>query len=186
MRDYPILMAGEMVRRLLDEIRRPGTGKTQTRRMGTRPGHWADEPMHVPTIWFKVKPGDRLWVRERIERSGGLAQYEADRHTSRHLWPAQWKRDYAPGMHCPRLFSRITLEVSAARIERVQAISEDDARAEGVAKSPKPAFADSSYRAGFRAIWCQLHGTDAWDDNPEVIAFTFQPILCNIDLMPHA
>ena len=79
MTDFPILMSGPMVRAYQREIEAPGTGKTQTRRLAwktspfdkfMKPGtlrHYHDgrEPEWVkPTIWQKVRPGDRLWVRE--------------------------------------------------------------------------------------------------------------------------
>lgn len=81
MRDLPIIMSAPMVRGLIREVEHPSTGKTQTRRLAWRTkindgGHISDggggqmdyvEPHEVrvgPSPWQRVRPGDRLWVRE--------------------------------------------------------------------------------------------------------------------------
>jgi hypothetical protein len=74
----------------------------------------------------------------------------------------------------PRWASRLTLHVEAVRVERLQAISEADAMAEGATPILLPPDGGSSpHVEGFRARWNTLHGPDAWDENPEVVVLTF-------------
>jgi hypothetical protein len=77
-------------------------------------------------------PGDYLYVKEAVTRSGGLVQYRADGKTSLHLWPAHWKRDPQQARFMLRRFARLWLEVEDVRCERLQDISEEDAKAEGL------------------------------------------------------
>lgn len=75
-------------------------------------------------------------------------------------------------LHMPRWASRITLEVTDVRVERLQAISEEDARAEGLALEGliKPGHAAGC----FARLWDEIHGAGAWDENPWVWAITFR------------
>lgn len=76
-----------------------------------------------------------------------------------------------PSIHMPRWASRLTLQVEAVRIERLQAITEQDAFAEGVeAAGWTP---DRSPRLAFRTLWEALHGPAAWHRNPHVAVLTF-------------
>ena len=202
MTDRPILMSAPMVRALLREIEAPGTGKTQTRRLAERfvPAKHPPAGMegkvgnYVPTIWQSVKPGERLWVRETWVH--GLAElgqkpvyYRADNDDDNTTW--------RPSIHMPRKFSRITLLVTATKMEGLLDISEDDAKAEGFApgrlddgfgprdigggctiESPGTS---ASVGGMFQIAWKSLHPDwDGWS-SPEVVAITFRPVLSNID-----
>lgn len=70
------------------------------------------------------KPGDRLWVRETFNNRMSEPVYKADNPD----WPYGWQ----PSIHMPRWASRITLEATGVRVERLQDISEEDALAEGI------------------------------------------------------
>jgi hypothetical protein len=98
-----------------------------------------------PSPWQRVQPGDRLWVREAFETGFMLDEneravgepviwYGAD-GGPRWLDPDTgcWRDQprWTPSIHMPRCASRLTLTVTEARIERLQAISEADAIAEG-------------------------------------------------------
>ena len=221
MTDHPILMSAPMVRALLREIEQPGSGKTMTRRpawgaeiecpkcegLGVVPeihDGGAEPPCHPcrgsgtlrkPTIWQKVRPGDRRWVRENHAFVGGgdpgLMLCEADwRETAeKHGCENAYTRPkWTPNIHMFKEHSRITLVVTATRMERVQAISEADARAEGVRSIYGEPFRPDSPmtdRRRFQLLWDTLHPKPShrWEDNPECVAVSFVPHLCNIDTM---
>ncbi len=212
MSDKPILFSAPMVRALL-----AGT-KTQTRRLfknikdvGEGKYHiWTkgggvfglselDVPKFGPD-YLPIKVGDHLWVRERIERANGEAVgYPADGS-----WlpndPWQWKRDTLPSIHMPRWASRLTLAVTDVRVERLQDISEADAKAEGL-ETHLDGDADDNGRArlyeyfrgsddlewdsdpveAYLALWDAINGDGAWEANPWVAAYTFTVELGNID-----
>lgn len=170
--ERPIIFSAPMVRAIL-----AGT-KTQTRRLATSP-------------LAKCRPGDRLWVRETwagpilavIDGDMGeriLYRATEPGWTDHKGRPPTWR----PSIHMPRWASRITLEVTAVKVERLQDISEPDAKAEGVELTedlPAGRTHHASYRAAFSSLWNRLHWKDlrqpsAWDANPEVVAITFRRV----------
>jgi len=96
------------------------------------------------------KPGDRLWVRETAwiaprffgERSdcnatdaegfGRYIGYDADMSGDSRRCAKEYGVKKTPSIHMPRWASRITLEITGVRVERIQDISEEDALEEGV------------------------------------------------------
>ena len=83
----------------------------------------------------------------------------------------------------PRWASRILLEITDIRVERLTDISEDDAKAEGVGKLPpfmdeggSRTAAEMLFRSGFRDIWESINGPDSWNANPFVWAISFRRI----------
>ncbi len=126
------------------------------------------------------QPGDRLWVRETwaehpdfpgcryaIYRADPECEYDTDR----------WR----PSIHMPRWASRITLEVTEVRAERLQDISEGDAMAEGAPLELAPIDyvrlgAVASRRGGFIRMWEQINGAGSWDANPWVWCVEFKKI----------
>lgn len=136
---------------------------------------------------------DRLWVREAWAPLEALTHndpgtlalvnrgfYRADCSTVEGEI-SRWR----PSIHMPRWASRLTLIVTDVRVQRLQDISEADARAEGcqphkmgTARNPS-----ESYHLGFSDLWNSLHGPDAWDANPWVCALIFDVHRCNIDKM---
>lgn len=145
-RERPILFSGPMVRAILEGR------KTQTRRVvKPQPNEysahcgWVGGPSLPegegackckPIRYPYGVPGDRLWVKEAIAldfKDGEYAQssYVADGDlTKADAWP--WKLKTLPAMFCPRGLSRLTLEVKAVRVERLQEISQADAQEEGM------------------------------------------------------
>lgn len=144
------------------------------------------------------QPGDRLWVREAWR-----ACAEADRTTPRDMDPAYrvwYEADaphqpgfgkYRPPMFMPRWASRITLEITGVRVERLQDISEADAIAEGIETSPSLAFPGRDvfcdYRVphdpaewfsnpidSFRSLWESINGPGSQHANPWVWVVEFK------------
>jgi hypothetical protein len=91
-------------------------------------------------------------------------------------WP--WKRAVLPAMFMPRSFSRLTLDITGVRAERVQDISDADAIAEGCYRGLPTADGGVSWRAEFAALWDGLYaGTDkAWSINPWVWVVEFRRV----------
>lgn len=146
------------------------------------------------------QPSDRLWVRETFSgpwcmeaQDGAAAAPPSKWAESSRIWywadgePAygDWTRP-RPSIHMPRWASRITLEITGVRVERLQDISEADAQAEGTTPIPDPcdhvrlACADigcsgpQPYRTGFRALWRDINGPASWDANPWVWVVEFR------------
>lgn len=128
--------------------------------------------------------GDHLWVREAWQPTGvgkelgTQIHYQADGaaiwHKGYHLssLPQKWRSS----IHMFRWASRITLEITEVRVQRLQSISADDAIAEGIQKrSRKAAFPWHVYAAeDFGILWNKINGEGAWESNPWVWAITFQ------------
>jgi hypothetical protein len=89
-----------------------------------------------------------------------------------------------PAIHMPRWASRITLEVTGVRVERLQGISEADAIAEGVEQSPDgkfPNYLSPSGYAGnsvssYRTLWESINGPGSWAANPWVWVVEFKGV----------
>jgi hypothetical protein len=85
-----------------------------------------------------------------------------------------------PSIHMPRSFSRAVLKLTnKPRLERVQDITEIDARAEGVAKGERcDAQCREPFRHGFIDIWHKLHTKpgERWQDNPEIVRLQFMRV----------
>ncbi len=137
------------------------------------------------------KVGDRLWVREKFQlicggNAGGKShiqvRYLADdshslieveypvleKYASRIL-----RRKTFPSIHMPRWASRILLEVTEVRIERLQDITEADSLAEGVI-SPKGSWFTAKYF--FHKLWDDINGPGAWEKNPWVWVVVFKVV----------
>ena len=210
MKARPILMASEMVRATLREIEKPGTGKSQTRRIVKPPAgyRWLDmtagtmanaggHKKHISDLTAPYgQPGGLLYVRETWTRgslNGALAEngapeavYRADDNPPH--WTAGCK--WVPAIHMPRWASRLTLRITDVRVERLQDISEADARAEGVEPLgigyrdydlPEQEASYDSARPSFESLWRAINGPGSSDANPWIWAISFEPILRNVD-----
>lgn len=134
------------------------------------------------------KIGEKLWVRETIRlgppQEDGLDSgiYAADgEFTALDRWC--WKRDILPSIHCPRGLSRITLEITNVRVERLKEISEEDAKAEGVIGCER----QNSYprgcegqpqRAEFAILWDSIYLDRGfgWASSPWVWVIEFRRV----------
>ena len=142
MRKKSIIMSGEMVRALLDGR------KTQTRRVMNPQPVFRSGNRTIPNWWeFKnctwsdglqpfgienhapYQPGDVLWVKEvyALHLDGKTVFYRAD-DEKKYETDGKWQSP----IHMPQWASRINLEVAGVKVERLDDITEEDARAEGI------------------------------------------------------
>jgi hypothetical protein len=198
-KERPILFNGAMVQAILN-----GT-KTQTRRvikpqpiwMGETTGqYWAWQRKGVFIPKYAVNscpygnPGDRLWVRETwapvqacthndpgsYALASGAFYRASDGDMEEQI--DRWR----PSIHMPREASRITLEVKRVWVERVQNISEADAKREGwdMSNLPQGHADDGTYHARdwFQALWDSINAKRGypWGDNPWVWCVEFKQI----------
>jgi hypothetical protein len=128
-------------------------------------------------------PGDRLWVRETWAqnedqlsetRMDASIRYRAD--GEQRALDNGGEKPWRPSIFMPRWASRITLEVTGVRIERLQAISEADAKAEGANPGKWPTMRQQPYQAGYSALWDSINGAGSWNANPWVWVVTFRRI----------
>lgn len=150
---------------------------------------YAASPELVRTPWL-TPPAEhfRKLARQGLEdcdkavRRGALAVEE--HLDGRFTWPhggspCRWR----PSIHMPRWASRITLEVTAVRVERLQDISEADARAEGISCTnshrwglPETGMEHNAPTHAFRTLWESINGADSWDVNPWVWVISFKRV----------
>lgn len=187
-KERPILFSAPMVRALLSGA------KTQTRRLVKHPNvmdvdAWADAggglwEMGVHEAGSTAgmgklrcpygAPGDRLWVRETwgiLTGNGIRTVYRAD--DEQPVPNMKW----APSIHMRRHRSRIDLEVTAVRVERLQDISPEDAMAEGVrcdCMHPVPMCKGNI--DAFRDLWESINGAESWASNPWVWVISFTKV----------
>lgn len=208
MKERPILFSAPMVRAIL------AGAKTQTRRV-VKDRHIDAAPPACLFQWLRERcpygqPGDRLWVRETWQHSNFplgpydescTVFYRADYMDDPHgpdgeKSPEGRYRNWEPSIHMFRSASRILLEVTAVRVERLQAISDNDIEAEGTAQwvkdggkvmRPRPGFDGwwpdengnvyvKPNRVAFCSLWESVNGLCAWDKNPWVWVIEFKRV----------
>lgn len=197
MKERGMIFNGEMVRAIIDgrktQTRRPIKWKqTRFTEVAERDDGslwpWAEDCERGGDIWFTCpfgEVGDRIWVRETWAEAGASAPdlklYRANYpdHVPAHyenVPPAEEIR-WTPSIHMPRWASRITLEITAVRVERLNAISEEDAQAEGV----QPACyeitpPEAAYRVSFGEAWRDIYGEESWAANLWVWVIEFKRV----------
>lgn len=210
--ERPIIFSGDSVKAILDGR------KTMTRRVvkadarevnrgpDYRWWYWKTGSGPSTPIYLKCpygKPGDQLWVREttvRVEEHGfvgpvyvasddGMAilNYGLGSGDETEVEPHDLK--LRPSIFMPRSMSRINLEITDVRVERLQDISEEDAKAEGVTQQQEPVFQCMceercmcgsrlmSFRESFQDLWDEINGKKhPWASNPWVWVLTFRRV----------
>lgn len=171
---------------------------------GDGPGYDVHETIKRVTCPYG-RPGDRLWVREtwgvgsRPDPWGGYdgLEYRADEAfiDEIEMLPcykveppdgvcySDYRSGWKPSIHMPRWASRITLEVTGVRVERLQDISQADAMAEGAPPSHQSidrvsrelGYADFS-RSWYAQLWDRINGPGSWDANPWVWVVAFKRV----------
>lgn len=203
MKERPILFSAPMVRAILEgrkSMTRRVAKLNVAGRLGRLSNQWHPDIPGAVAVCPYGQAGDRLWVREahtiyatygqgrsdgqRWGPWGGLPttvspdgmQIAYYREGFDRCDPGRWR----PSIHMPRWASRITLEVTGVRVERLQDISTEDALAEGVRvhsdhhKKPR----DSVYSPvqAFRDLWENINDAGSWDANPWVWVVEFKRI----------
>ncbi|CAI8704707.1 hypothetical protein [Kosakonia quasisacchari] len=140
--------------------------------------------------------GDRIWVRETFSCIGNEDGHPVDAHgnlcsrknaqriyraSAIHkpknygLWTSQdgfdFEGPWTPSIHMPRWASRITLEITGVRVERLNEISEEDASAEGISGSVA-----RDVVAAYASLWQSIYGEESWQANPWVWVIEFKRI----------
>jgi len=201
-KEKQILFSTPMVRAILEGR------KTQTRRL-IKPQPDGEIKANIPYEFYGTKTeriftdtkaylapcsvGDILWVREtfcevpyeynHIPIKGGHIT------TPKYAYKADSKRDYTgiwkPSIHMPKAAARIWLEVTDVRVERLQEITEEAARAEGITRVEDGKW-ESEFRLGwfdgpikaFRALWDSLNAKRGypWESNPWVWVIDFRRV----------
>ncbi|MFK3706358.1 hypothetical protein ACI2JR_15675 [Klebsiella sp. NPDC088457] len=113
--------------------------------------------------------GDRIWVRETWNKYSGLLTYRAD-----HDWINEMRKEtvctakWRPSIHMPRWASRILLEITDVRVERLNTISEEDAGREGYPADPAPYGGGMDKWLWFRQLWDSIYPEQSFKHNPWV------------------
>lgn len=148
------------------------------------------------------KPGERLWVRETFSGPHCMERSEEFPAVPPSQWPTEspiwywadgepshgdWTKP-RPSMFMPRWASRITLEITDVRVERLQDISVADAMAEGTpcyvcggpldgrSEDDCHCFHHKASPSDYRALWESINGPDSWEANPWVWAISFRKV----------
>ncbi|WP_241723043.1 morphogenetic protein [Raoultella sp. HC6] len=206
MKERGMIFNAEMVRALLDGR------KTQTRRIiknQREGGSWSVQlaknpciPRHTHDWWLPnaTQPysalicpfgaiGERIWVRETWARYNidQRSQDMAYRATTPEDWPdgGRWR----PSIHMPRWASRILLEITDVRVERLNSISEEDAQAEGMELTGwRPTYSDPDSGGevwtpydNFAQLWESIYGEESWKANNWVWVIEFKVVNCGGD-----
>ncbi|HDS5109367.1 TPA: hypothetical protein QHZ45_001459 [Klebsiella variicola] len=195
MREKGLIFNSEMVRAILDgrktQTRRPIKWKqTRFTEIGEREDGskwpWSEDAERACDFWHPCPfgaVGDRIWVREtwaryNIDQNSHDIAYRA---TTPEDWPEEGR--WRPSIHMPRWASRILLEITNVRVERLNAISQADAIAEGAPPShpsidcvsQEYGFPDFS-RSWFGQTWQHIYGEESWDANPWVWVIEFERV----------
>jgi hypothetical protein len=190
MKEHPILFSTDMVKALLEGR------KTQTRRVIKLDlkQHWFDEPILDDKEKIRYCPygqvGDRLWVREifkyidfdlrdagklphrtKIEyKSDGFTKWVTATTDTQIVIPDKWR----PSIFMPRWASRITLEITGIRVQRVQEICLCDIEAEGI-PDDRATYNAPLQIAKYQNLWDSINGKKyPWESNPWVWVIEFK------------
>ena len=205
MKERPILFAGPMVRALLADTKTQTRriGKTQCAEwtelaveyslhakkgkvaVATHLAYPNGSARHGICECPYGIPGDRLWVRETFARIDGQTRpwietdYKATyAHGDRLGDSLGIRKKWSPSIHMPRHASRITLEITSVRVERLCDISPDDCIAEGAWPIEQRELGRGHEAvAAFRILWESINGPGSWAINPWVWVVEFRRVL---------
>lgn len=212
-RDSPIFFNGAMIRAVLDDHKFQTRRLVKMRHFGLPRIAWdkpvdgfvegflknAPLPGLVKQCPYG-QPGDLLWCRETWrpvvdEQLWDCIEYRADGARIKPEVPGdntgfqfsvacdaddgRWR----PSIHMPRWASRMRLEIGDIRMERLQNLSEEDAKAEGIVPAPGGSWSGAEGQAAptaiaaYRLLWESIYGECSWDANPWVWVIGFRKSL---------
>jgi len=128
------------------------------------------------------QPGDILWVREKWN-DGCMGGYiYAGGRTEQELKEYAYAYKWRPSIHMPKAACRIFLRITDIRVERLQDITEEDAKMEGLSPTHTLQYKnwciESSYfteaKKSFQSLWANINGPDSWNSNPWVWVVSFE------------
>ncbi|HID3158911.1 TPA: hypothetical protein ACXGE2_002433 [Klebsiella pneumoniae] len=208
MKERGMIFNSEMVRAILDgrktQTRRPIKWKqTRFTEIGEREDGskwpWSEDAEHACDFWHPCpfgSVGDRIWVRETFsghflddaqiqdikdgrDKATDLCEYRAD-------YPDGYQASdgWTPSIHMPRWASRILLEITDVRVERLNSISQEDAQAEGLELTGwRPTYSDPDSGGevmtpydNFAELWSSIYGDESWQANPWVWVIEFKRV----------
>ncbi|EPB1588683.1 hypothetical protein ACRIKX_004635 [Klebsiella pneumoniae] len=187
---------------------------------------WSEDAEHACDFWHPCPfgaVGDRIWVRETwqaihdyCDENGHVDERRYARSIPRHrgnywhpvyeeAWGNESREDrefpWRPSIHMPRWASRILLEITDVRVERLNTISEEDAQREGVHtevwdqtvvarnyvasdeffqfwSDDMPHYVEMNqlYRSSFRSLWDSIYGEESWKANGWVWVIEFRRV----------
>lgn len=128
--------------------------------------------------------GDRIWVRETF---CAVPDHDEPAGCSALLYAADGNGPYGkwtPSIHMPRWASRLTLEITGVRVERLNSISLEDAQAEGMELTGwRPTYSDPDSGGevwtpydNFAQLWESIYGEESWKANPWVWVIEFKVV----------
>lgn len=190
MKERPILFNAEMVKAILSGR------KTQTRRIikldherGFQNPVVRGRAGEVSSVEFGLshmlcplgQPGDQLWVREAF--ATGLCTKTTTAYKATHkaedleegwLEKIKWR----PSIHMPRWASRINLLITGVRVERLNDISQEDAKSEGCCYGRGGGVPDLAVSPAdhFPTLWESVYGIKSWAANPWVWVIEFERV----------
>lgn len=182
MKEHPILFSTPMVRAILDGK------KTVTRRI-------AKTEIRLAPSLCKYSAGDLLWVRETWNYLNEIPVnghpqvcYKADGKENLTGSAADTKAIWRPSIFMPRWASRITLEITDVKCERLNDISDKSAHDEGVIIDERSKYIPIQYshdnknwfstsKKSYKNLWELINGKDSWNINPLVWVIEFRRLI---------
>lgn len=202
MKERPVIFNGEMVCAILDGRKTQTRRVIKNQRMGdswsVKPAESPLYERHSHDWWLPTgtKPysalpvcpfgqvGDRLWVRETFAAFDADWKHPGKPHDLKDgpwpnvVYPASVAKipdgTCRPSIHMPRWASRIMLEITAVSVERLNDISEEDAKAEGA--PTELCIIGEKHYMGFRTLWKSIYGEENWRTNPWVWVIEFKRV----------
>lgn len=186
MKERGMIFNAEMVRAILDGR------KTQTRRI------ISDRKLHLIDVGSQIGEcyplecginhvnsqsyyrehcpfgdiGDRIWVRETYGDCGVRLVYRADTDDGAKCKVNRW----TPSIHMPRWASRILLEITDVRVEKLASVSDEEAGKEGYPADPSPFGGRMDKWLWFRQLWDSIYPEQSLKHNPWVWVIEFKVV----------